>query len=141
MTADAARYAGPFGRLLIAALFLLSGLDKLAAPSATIDLMRSAGLPFAELGFLIALVLEIGGGVLLIAGYHTRLAGLLLALYTILTALIFHHGIADQNQFFHFFKNLAIAGGLLQLTALGAGALSLDAWRLARVASPAAEAR
>jgi putative oxidoreductase len=141
VSADAARYAGPFGRLLIALLFLLSGLGKLAAPAATIDLMLSAGLPFAHVGFFVALVLEMGGGVLLVAGYHTRLTGLLLALYSIMTALVFHHAIADQDQFFHFFKNLAIAGGLLQLTALGAGRLSLDAWRMARLASPATEAR
>ena len=137
MTPDAARYLDPIGRLLIAALFLFSALGKLAAPAATIAFMRSVGLPFAELGYLIALVIEIGGGVLLIAGYQTRLIALLLALFTILTALLVHHDLADQNQLFHFLKNLAIAGGLLQLTALGAGAISLDAWRLARLSGPA----
>jgi putative oxidoreductase len=135
----AARYAGLLGRLLIAALFLFSAVEKLATPITTIALIRSAGLPLAQLGFLIALVFEIGGGMLLIAGYRTRLTASLLALYAILTALFFHHDLGDQNQSFHFLKNLAIAGGLLQLAAFGAGGLSLDARWLPRFESPAAE--
>ena len=76
-----------------------------------------------------ALVVEIGGGVLLVVGYRTREAALALALFTIVAALGFHNNFAEQNQMIHFLKNLAIAGGLLQIVAFGAGSISLDARR------------
>ncbi|MNT93096.1 Inner membrane protein YqjF [compost metagenome] len=62
----------------------------------------------------------------MIVGYKTRLVALLLAAYAVVTALIFHHALADQNQMFHFLKNLAMAGGLLQVVAFGPGPFSLD---------------
>lgn len=71
-------------------------------------------------------MLELVGSVLLGLGYRTRLVAALLAAYAVATALIFHHALADQNQLFHFLKNLAMAGGLLQVVAFGAGAFSLD---------------
>ncbi|WP_321805507.1 DoxX family protein [Burkholderia sp. BCC1993] len=114
------------GRVLIALLFLISGLGKLAAPGATIGYISSLGLPLPLLGFVGALVLELAGGVLLVVGYRVRVAAALLAVYSVVTALIFHHALGDQNQFFHFFKDVAIAGGLLQIVAHGAGAFSLD---------------
>jgi putative oxidoreductase len=72
---------------------------------------------------------EIGGGLLLVAGYQTRIAALSLAALTLLAAIFFHHDFADQNQFIHFMKNLAIIGGLLQVAIFGAGAMSMDARR------------
>jgi putative oxidoreductase len=65
----------------------------------------------------------------MIAGYQTRLIAALLAAYSIITALIFHHAFGDQNQMFHFLKNLAMAGGLIQIVVFGAGAYSLDSRR------------
>jgi putative oxidoreductase len=117
------------GRLLIAPLFLLSGASKLAAPSATIAMITGSGLPFATLGFVAAVLVEVVGGFALIAGYRTRLVALVMALFTLATALAFHSDLGDQNQFIHFLKNVSIAGGLLQLVAFGAGRLSLDAHR------------
>lgn len=117
------------GRILLAPLFLLSGISKLAAPAATIGMIASSGLPFATLGFALAVLVEVGGSIALLAGYRTRLVAAVMALFTIATALAFHVHFADQNQFIHFFKNLAIAGGLLQLVAFGPGRLSLDARR------------
>jgi putative oxidoreductase len=114
------------GRVLLSAVFLVSGLSKLAAPAATIGYIRSVGLPFAQLGFAIALLVELVGGVALIAGYRTRLAAAVLAAFAVATALAFHSNLGDQNQFFHFFKNIAMAGGLLQIAAFGAGRFSLD---------------
>ncbi len=114
------------GRTLIAAIFLISGIGKLMAPGATMAYIGSLGLPAPALGLLGALVLELAGAVLLVVGYRTRLVALLLAAYAVVTALIFHHALADQNQMFHFLKNVAMAGGLLQVVAFGAGAFSLD---------------
>lgn len=114
------------GRTFIAAIFLISGIGKLMAPGATMAYIGSLGLPAPALGLLGALVLELAGAVLLVVGYRTRLVALLLAAYAVVTALIFHHALADQNQMFHFLKNLAMAGGLLQVVAFGAGAFSLD---------------
>jgi putative oxidoreductase len=49
-----------------------------------------------------------------------------LAVFTVLAAVIFHSAFGDQNQMIHFLKNIAIAGGLLQVVAFGAGGFSLD---------------
>jgi len=117
------------GRILIATIFLLSGLSKLTAPTATIGYIASAGLPAPTLAYGVALATELGGGLLLVLGYRTRLVAAALAVFAIATALGFHHDFADQNQFTHFFKNLAMAGGLLQVVAFGGGALSVDARR------------
>ena len=116
------------GRVLLAAIFVMSGLGKVAAPAATLAYMKAAGLPFAPLGLAGAALIELGGGLALILGYRTRLAATILAVFALITALIFHSALADQNQMIHFFKNVAMAGGLLQVAAFGGGQLSLD-WR------------
>lgn len=117
------------GRFLLAPLFLLSGISKVTTPAATIGMIDDSGLPFATLGFALAVLVEVGGGIALLAGYRIRPVAAIMALFTIAAALAFHHDLGDQNQFIHFFKNLAIAGGLLQLSAFGAGTLSLDVRR------------
>jgi putative oxidoreductase len=117
------------GRILLAPLFLLSGISKITAPAATVAMIASSGLPFATLGFALAVLVEVGGSIALLAGYRTRLVAAVMALFTIATAFAFHTNFVDQNQFIHFFKNLAIAGGLLQLVAFGSGRLSLDSLR------------
>ncbi len=115
------------GRILLSAIFLLSGISKISAPAVTLAYISSVGLPFAHLGLAIAIFVELVGGVALVLGYRTRLVAGVLALFTVATALAFHSNLADQNQFFHFFKNIAMAGGLLQVVAYGAGRFSLDA--------------
>ena len=75
------------GRILIAVVFLMSGLSKLAAPAATIGYIAAVGLPLPGLGFLIALAAEIGGGLLLLVGFQTRLIAALLAVFTVATAV------------------------------------------------------
>jgi putative oxidoreductase len=89
--------------------------------------MTAAGLPLAPLGLASSALVELGGGIALILGYRTRFAAGALAVFAIVTALIFHSAFSDQNQFIHFFKNVAVAGGLLQVVAFGGGRLSLDA--------------
>jgi putative oxidoreductase len=115
------------GRLLMGAIFLASGLSKLAAPAAALGYIQSAGLPLPQAALAVAVAVEVGGSLLLIVGYRARLVALVLALFSVATALAFHTALADQNQMIHFLKNLAMAGGLLQVAAFGAGPLSLDA--------------
>ncbi len=114
------------GRLLIATIFLVSGFGKLASPAGTIGYIASVGLPAPTLAYAAALAIELGGGLLLVLGYRTRLVALGLAIFSVVSALFFHSALGDQNQMFHFLKNLAMAGGLLQFVAYGAGAFSLD---------------
>lgn len=123
------RVAPATGRALLGGLFLISGLGKLAAPAATQAYIAAAGLPAPALAYAGALVVEIGLAGALIAGYRTRPVALLMAAFTLVTAFAFHFQLADQGQTIHFLKNLAIAGGLLQVAAYGAGAYSLDALR------------
>jgi putative oxidoreductase len=120
------------GRILLAAIFVISGAGKIFAAQATQGYIASAGLPFPQLAFLVAVVIELGGGLLLAVGYKTRLAAIALAVFTVVAGLIFHSAIGDQNQFAHLLKNFAIVGGLLQVVAFGPGSLSLDARRTTR---------
>jgi putative oxidoreductase len=118
------------GRILIAVIFIMSGLSKLGAPAATQGYIASVGLPLPLLSYLLAVVTELGGGLLLLVGFQTRLIAAWLAVFTVAAAIFFHSNLADQNQFINFVKNVMITGGLLQLVAFGATSLSLDARRL-----------
>ncbi|SFR76795.1 putative oxidoreductase [Stenotrophomonas maltophilia] len=118
-----------FGRILLAAIFLVSGIGKVSDVSGTIGYIASSGLPLPEMAYGLALGLELGGAVLLLLGYQARGTALLMALFSVATAVGFHADFNDQNQLFHFLKNLAVAGGLLQVCAFGAGAWSVDAMR------------
>jgi putative oxidoreductase len=114
------------GRLMISTLFLLAGLSKIAAPAMTIGYIQSVGLPLPSVAFGLAAFTEIVGGITLLLGYRTRIVAGVLFLFTLATAAFFHNHFGDQNQFIHFFKNVAIAGGLLHVMAFGGGRLSLD---------------
>ena len=114
------------GRVVLAAVFILSGLSKLGAASGVQGYIAGVGLPAPLLGYIIALVVEIGGGVLLLVGYRTKLVAGVLAAFCVIAAVLFHRALGDQNQLIHFMKNFAMAGGLLQIVAFGAGRISLD---------------
>jgi len=118
------KYVNLAGRVLLAHIFLLAGINKIIGYSGTQGYMEAMGVP----GMLLPLVilLEIGGALALIAGWQTRLAAYALALFSIVSALIFHSNLGDQIQMILFMKNWAMAGGLLVLAANGAGAFSLD---------------
>lgn len=126
MSADT-RYTPLLGRVLLAAIYILSGFSKLTAPAATAGYIASAGLPLPYAGVAVAVLVELVGGILLVLGYQTRIVALIMAVFTVATAVFFHSNFADQNMFIHFFKNIAMTGGLLQVAAFGAGSLSLDA--------------
>ncbi len=117
------------GRVMISAIFVLSGLSKLAAPAMTIGYIQSAGLPLPSVAFGLSAFVEIVGGIALLLGYRTRIVASVLFLFALATAVFFHRAFADQNQFIHFFKNIAMAGGLLHVVAFGGGRISLDGRR------------
>ena len=123
------RYLPLLGRVLIGAPFILSGLGKLMAHDATVGYISSVGLALPQLAWLIAMTVEMGGGALLLVGYRARLVALIVAVFTLATAIFFHRNFADQNQMIHFLKNIMITGGLLQIVYFGAGPMSVDASR------------
>ena len=122
----ATRYLPFVGRLMIGLPFAMSGLSKLGAYGATTAMITAVGLPVPPLAFAVAVAAELGGGLLLVAGYRARTVAAALALFSLATAVSFHADFADQNQMIHFLKNVMMAGGLLQIAAFGAGALSVD---------------
>lgn len=115
------------GRLLLAATFLHEAWSKLTGYSGALAYMQAFGVPGELLPLAIAV--ELGCGALIVFGYYTRAAALVLALFCVATAVLFHTKLGDRNQLLHFEKDLAIAGGLLVLFARGAGAWALDALR------------
>lgn len=118
------RFAPLLGRTLIGGMFAMAGISKIGAYTGTQGYMESVGVPGALLPLVIAF--EIGAGLALIAGLQTRLIAVLLSGFTLMTAVIFHFDLADPVQSLFFFKNIAIAGGLMVIAAFGAGAFSLD---------------
>lgn len=114
------------GRALLAAIFLYSGVGKIFDPAGTLAYIASAGLPAPPFAYAVALLVEIAGGLMLLTGYQARFAAAFLAAFAVSSALLFHRDFGDANQVIHFLKNVAIAGGLLQVFAFGAGAYSLD---------------
>lgn len=121
------------GRVLLSAIFLVSGFGKIGGYAGTAAYMASQGVPGALLPAVIAL--ELSGAALLLSGAWTRLAALALAVFTLLAGVLFHAQLGDQIQQIMFLKNLAIAGGLLILAVRGAGAFSIDARRSAPAAA------
>lgn len=127
-----------FGRLLMAVIFVFSAVRKMGAPAMTKGYIAAMGLPFPDFLFVLSIVVELGGGLLLAFGLGTRITALGLAVFSIVTGMVFHHAIGDQNEMFHLLKNLAMAGGLFQVVAFGAGAFSLDARNATNIMSRAA---
>ncbi|MCX7513055.1 DoxX family protein [Frateuria hangzhouensis] len=123
------------GRLGLASIFILSGWGKMAGYSATQGYMEAMGVP----GMLLPLVilLELGGGLAILAGVFTRWVAFALAGFSIVAALVFHANLGDQVQQIMFLKNFAIAGGFLMLAAHGPGALSIEARLADRRRTPA----
>ena len=122
------------GRLLLSMLFLPAGIGKITGFAGTVAYITSVGLPLPALAAIIAVIVEILGGVALIAGFGTRIAALALALFTLVASFFFHAYWAvpaDQQLIpqLLFFKNIAVVGGLLAIAANGAGAWSLDSRR------------
>jgi putative oxidoreductase len=123
------------GRLLISAIFIFSGLNKLGAHAAMVGFAASKGLPAADLAIWLAAAVEILGGLSILLGFQTRIGAWVLFLFLIPTSVVFHNfwalqGMERMDNQAHFFKNVAIMGGLLFVATFGAGAYSIDAARL-----------
>ncbi len=119
------------GRILIAAIFAYFGYLKLTGFHGSVGYFTKLGFPLPEVSAVLAVVFELGGGVLLILGLKTRWVAWALVVYTVVATLVAHRywsSPADQvfNQMSHFFKNASLIGGLIMLAAFGPGPVSLD---------------
>jgi putative oxidoreductase len=118
------QYMSLISRLLLSALFVFGGFGKITAIAATQGYMEAKGIP----GMLIypTILLELGGGIMIVLGLQTRIVAVLLAGFCVVSALVFHSDLADQMQYIMFMKNLGLAGGFLLLVQHGAGAIAID---------------
>ena len=113
-------------RILLAALFVMAGVNKLSSVEGTIGYIASVGLPLPELVYMGTLALEIGAGLMLAIGLQTRFAAIALGVFSIAAALIFHSNFADPNEITAFLKNLAIGGGMFALATAGSGRFGIQ---------------
>ena len=129
---NAAQQAAPLiGRILVAAIFLWSGIGKIGGFAGTAGYMASMGLPMAEVLLVVTIIVEIGAALMIIVGYKARIGALALLLWMIPVTLIFHAFWAVpadqvQMQMINFFKNLGLMGAMLLLIGFGPGAYSVD---------------
>lgn len=114
-------YASLLGRILMAAIFVMSGLGKIANPQGTQQYMAAMGMPMTGFFLIGAIFLELVGAISLVLGYWTRAGAVLLIIFMIPATLIFHTNFSDQVQVIMFVKNLAMTGGLLTVLAFGPG--------------------
>ena len=119
------------GRILVALLFVPAGFGKLMGFEGTVGMLAGMGLPLPQLLAVGAVVVELGVGLAFLLGWKARWAALILAIFTVATALMAHHfwtmsGAAAGMNKIHFFKNMAISGGLLFACVFGPGRYSLD---------------
>jgi putative oxidoreductase len=121
------------GRILLVAIFVLSGASKIGGFTGTAGYMASAGIPqkFVTPLLIVTILIELGGGLLIIAGFQTRIASLIIFLWLIPVTLIFHFFPAREGHqaminTIMYMKNLSMMGGLLILASVGAGAYSID---------------
>ena len=114
------------GRVLIVALFMISGLGKISGVEATQGYMAAMGMPTSLIWP--AITLEVGGSLAVLLGFFTRPLALLFAIYSVISALVFHANFDDQMQAINFWKNISIAAGFIFLWVSGPGRYSLEAW-------------
>jgi len=131
MNATLQNFTALAGRTLLAVLFVVSGFGKVTGFAGTAAYMASKGMPMPEALLVGAIVVELLGGLMIVAGWKSRWAALAIFLFLIPTTLIFHNpaGLAGQEaqtQMIHLMKNVSIMGGMLLLAAFGPGAWSVD---------------
>jgi putative oxidoreductase len=119
------------GRIVFAVMFILSGAEKFMDIGGTAASIASKGLPMPQFLAVATAALEVGGGLLIVIGWQTRIAALALGVFTLIAAYYFHdfwnqQGAEHSNNLIHAMKNLTIFGGFLMLAATGAGRYSLD---------------
>ena len=119
------------GRLLLAYFFIPAGIGKIGGFAGTVGYIASKGLPLPEVGAVLAIIVEVGVGLMLLLGFKTRWAALILMVFTLAASVFFHNywALPAEKAFVNqlmFWKNIAIAGGLLAFAAFGAGRFSID---------------
>jgi putative oxidoreductase len=124
-------YVELLGRILISTIFILTGFSKLTGYAGTSKMLAGIGIPLASVAAALAILIELGGGLLLVAGWQTRCVATVMFFYLIVITLKLHNfwnapPAMHQDQYIHFLKNVAIMGGMLKLAADGAGAISMD---------------
>jgi putative oxidoreductase len=126
------KFAAPVGRVLLAFMFILSGVGKITGYDGTAAYMASKGMPMVGVLLPLTILTEVGGGILLAIGFKARWVALALAGFSILAALIFHDfwtvtdAAQHMNQQINFLKNFAIAGGMLMVFSMGPGPYAVD---------------
>ena len=127
-----AKQFGPLvGRILLALIFVMSGFSKITGFAGTAGYIAGKGLPMAEVLTVLTIIIELGGGLLIIVGWQARWAAAAIFLFIIPVTFIFHAfwSVTDpQAQYMDmlmFMKNLAIMGGMLMIVAYGSGPYSL----------------
>ncbi|CAG4887688.1 DoxX family protein [Paraburkholderia saeva] len=125
-------------RIALAVLFLWSGVMKLVGYAGFVGYLQSKGVPLVQIAAPVAVAVETLGGIFLVLGLKTRPLGIIMALYTVATAIMGHDfwNISDaalqHDMVIHFWKNIAIAGGFLLLFVTGPGRISIDGARAPR---------
>lgn len=125
------RYGPLIGRILLALIFILAGINKITGFGGTVGYIEAYGLPMAQVAAIIAIVVELGGGIMIAVGWKARWAAAALFVFTLIASFIFHAFWAveaDQVQLQNimFMKNVAIMGGLLYIMVHGSGPISVD---------------
>ena len=116
--------SAPIGRLLLSMIFIFSGFTKITGYAATQGYMEAMGVPGMLLPLVIAV--ELLGGIAILLGFKARLVSIVMAGFSVVSALLFHQFWIDESQMNPFMKNIAMAGGFLMIFAHGAGAYSID---------------
>jgi putative oxidoreductase len=124
------------GRLLLSWIFVSGGWSKLLGAAGTQAYFAKLGLPLPEVAWVVAVVVELGGGLAILFGIFTRFVGIVMAIWCVATALAAHTNFADRMQEINFYKNMAMTGGFLYVAVVGAGAWSLDGWWFGRARVP-----
>ena len=130
-------YVSLAGRILLALMFIPAGFGKLTNIGGTAGYIASRGLPFPSVLAVLVGALELFGGLALVIGFKVRWVGLAMALFTLAASMLFHPfwSVPEAQQMVTkllFMKNISVVGGMLLISALGAGALSLDERRSGR---------
>ena len=124
-------WAALAGRLMLAAIFIMSGLSKISGFDGAVGAIASKGLPVPQVLAALTIAVELGGGILLAVGLKARWAALAIGVFTVLAALLFHNywAVAPEQrmaQYINFWKNVAMTGGMLMVFAFGPGRYSID---------------
>lgn len=119
------QYGPLLGRSLLAIIFIIAGYNKMTGFEETAGYMASKGLPFTEVLLVLTIIIEFGGGLLILVGLQARWAATAIFLFLIPVTVVFHPVWADSGQFNAFFKNLAIMGGMIYIMVFGPGPASL----------------